>query len=220
MKNFGVRVALLMAVMFLVGCSRQYAPSAAQMMNTMEGDNRGIGMMLRAGDLYSSDMVGYQEERSFEMDENNWNIEWFTYSKYSYFVFGMNFDNMAPRLVGGLRTDYLGLFGWLGWLVTDEDGDTHYPVGATLVEQLPINEKFKIGVSEYISNNMFPIEETTEGHSNDSYVNMYSEVGAGLYAVYSNTVSLEFRVGKELDESNYRYYLLANIAWNSPPKKK
>ena len=220
MKNFGVRIAFLATLMLFAGCARQYAPSAAQIMNAKEGENFGIGLHMKTGDLYDSDMVGYYEGRTFSGDENNWNIEWFTYSKYSYFVFGMNFDNMAPRLVGGLRTDYLGLFGWYGLPVTDENKDDHWPAGAMLVEQLPISEKFKVGVSEYISKNMFPIDETTEGHSNDSYVNMYSEVGAGLYAVYSNSVSLEFRVGKELDESNYRYYLLANIAWNSPPKKK
>jgi hypothetical protein len=220
MKSFWVSVAFLVAMVFLIGCSRHYAPSAAQMMNVREGENFGIGTTLRTGDLYSSDKVGYREERTFELDENNWNIEWFTYSKHSYFLIGLNFENVAPRVVAGVRTDYLGLFGWYGIPATDENDHDHYPAGAMLAEQLPINEKIKIGVSEYISNNMFPVEETTEGRSKKTYVEMYTEVGGGLYAMYNNTVSVEFRVGKEWDEPNYRYYLLVNIAGNSPPQKK
>ena len=220
MKRFWVRVAFLVAMMILAGCSRHYAPSAAQMMNARDGENFGIGTTVRTGDLYDSDMVDSQGERTFEADENNWNIDWFAYSKYSYFVFGLNIENLAPRVVAGARTDYLGLFGWYGIPVTDEKDHDHYPAGAMLAEQLPINEKIKIGVSEYISNNMYPVEETTEGSSKKTYVNMYTEVGGGLYAVYNNMVSVEFRVGKELDESNYRYYLLVNIAGNSPPQKK
>ena len=202
-------------MLMYAGCSN-HPPSAAQFMNAKMGTNVGLGLTARVGDVYDSSYVyDRQDKASISLEEGNWNLESTLYFGFPYFAFGIEAEDYTLRLVLGARTDYLGVVYWVA-LPFRDDNEVRYAQGFMLIEQYPVSENFKIGVSEHLSKNSYRvIDDPGCCTFNDVYGNVYNEVGVGVYVVY-NSLSAEFRYGKELDSSNKRFYFMVNYKWNFP----
>ena len=110
------------------------------------------------------------------------------------------------RGILGAHGRYVGLQGWVGVATTPAYGDNVFAGGVMLIEEYPVTEKFRVGLSEYVSRNAYnmidPINSVVEGCSG-----FYKEFGAGAYMSFGN-LSLEFRYGREIENPNNRYYLV------------
>lgn len=210
------KILLLVAEMLvLAGCSH-HPPSAAQFMNAKVGANVGLGLAARIGDIYDSSYVYSQSDKaSISLEEGYWNLETTLYFGLPYFTFGFEAEDYTLRSVLGVRTDYWGAVYWIGFPFRDSH-EARFPQGFMLVQQLPISEAFRIGLSEHISRNSYRvIDDPGCCTFNDVYGDAYNEVGAGAYIVYSS-FSAEFRYGNEMNSSNNRFYFVLNYRWSFP----
>lgn len=209
-----------MTALISVGCSN-HPPSASQFMNIKEGTNFGVAVSGRVGNVYDSSYVyDVSDKASISLEEGHWNLELSLYNQISYFVLGFDVENYTPRLALGARTNYWGALFWVGFVYAafeqDKPQRKMYPLGFMLVEQLPISENLKIGISEHISRNTYQVVDDPGCCSvNDVYGDVYSEIGAGAYITYG-PLSAEFRYGKELGAPRNRFYFILNYGWNFP----
>ena len=84
-----------------------------------------------------------------------------------------------------------------------------------LIEQYPITPNFKVGVSQFFSNNSYAHVDSPDCCSLSVEYNaeFYKEIGAGAYMTYKN-FSFEFRYGNELNSGNNRFYFDINLMFD------
>lgn len=82
-----------------------------------------------------------------------------------------------------------------------------------VIEQYPVSENFKVGLSEHVSQNSYKVIDDP-GCCSFNYLRAetYPEFGVGAYIAYKG-LSAEFRYGREIGESNNRFYLQFNYAF-------
>ena len=78
-----------------------------------------------------------------------------------------------------------------------------------LIQQYPISENFKVGLSEHISNNLSAKSDPDDYGSFDFKNGCYPEFGIGTYLTYKG-FSIEFRYGREIGEPRNRFYFMTN----------
>lgn len=191
-------VALLL---LLAGCS-SHPPSAAQFMNVKKNDGIfSVGGTAFAGDLYKP----YEGGRGVLFTLSG-------YGRVDAFEFGLSLETTTFLPILGLRGEYLGLQGW-GFFKDvehyNEKSRTIWIGGSMLIQQYPISENFKVGLSEHISNNLMSEGNSGTFNFEDSY---YSEFGIGTYLTYKG-FSLEFRYGREIGEPRNRIYFMMHYAF-------
>lgn len=212
-------LSLSISIFTLVGCSA-HAPSASKFMNEKNNaGNLGIGISKALGDNYTH-----------RVDDEGNSDGHHDYTEFSYILdavlslrfynthFGMGLtEDFLLRLDAGYSNDYFGIMVWGIPYVVDDDAKLLKPFGATLIQQYPINSEFKVGISEYFSNNSYADVYSDDCCTldTDNYSLFYKEIGTGIYLTYKN-FSFEFRYGNELNSSNQRFYLDINAMFGFP----
>ena len=191
-------IALLL---LLAGCS-SHPPSAAQFMNVKKNDGIfSVGGTAFAGDLYKP----YEGGRGVLFTLSG-------YGRVDAFEFGLSLETTTFLPILGLRGEYLGLQGW-GFFKDvehyNEKSRTIWIGGSMLIQQYPISENFKVGLSEHISNNLSAKSDPDDYGSFDFKNGYYPEFGIGTYLTYKG-FSIEFRYGREIGEPRNRFYFMTN----------
>lgn len=145
-------------------------------------------------------------------DREEWPLVFrFTLQKnIGYFKYGFGFDYATPFLQAGFVSDYFGVMGWSNlWLWQLEKVEHKYfqwGGGISLIEQLPIGDNFRIGLTQHLSRNgheaMAIKESTSMLNIGPSAPIFYDEVGCGGYISFIpydvTRIGLEFRYGRDL----------------------
>ncbi len=229
--TFRTRLFIIAFALFLASCSSiMRPPPAASYMDSYKSDNavNSIAFSYYAGQLDN----GNHERNSYSHKSH---AEWWgdaTFARYisgGYFTFGFGLQTFTPFLQGGFVSPYLGLTGWanthgLFWAPISKTEDkmffANYTGGGMLIEQIPINNTWKIGFTEHISRNgreLYYVDE--EGTKIDRYPRprpkFYTEVGGGFYATRpigeNAKISLEFRYGRDIDEKRNRFAFTVDL---------
>ena len=210
-------VALLL---LLAGCSN-HPPSAAQFMNVEKnGMDFVVGGAVRIGNVDNREVpYGPQNRGSnneyYSYEEGYWNLDIAWLGTISYVVLGLGLEDYTYRMFLGPRFQYFGIQGWAGFSPSERSYKDNPKIvgGVMLIEQFPISEKIKVGLSEHISRNSYPMIYNTDCCSmNEIYAEQYLEFGFGTYLTYKN-FSIEFRYGREFDEPRNRFYFMTNYAF-------
>ena len=203
----------MVCALLLAGCSN-HPPSAAQFMNVRNGINFVAGGAVRVGDLDNRKIPGRDDE-SVSYEEGYWNTNLALSFATPYGVVALDLEDYTYRTILGGRSRYFGVQGWYGIAIDERrDGASmHHVGGVMLVEQYPVSENFKVGISEHVSRNSYMVVDDPGCCSiNTLYPEVYSEFGAGAYVVYKG-FSAEFRYGREIGASNNRFYFQLNYAF-------
>ncbi len=230
MKHRVILVMLVTMAAILGGCSSiMRPPPAAAYMASYKQDKavRNISYSQYFGNLDN----GYHESTEL----GHWShAEWWgdltllSYINGGYFTFGWGVQSLTPFLQGGFVSPYFGLTGWsnifgLAVVSTDEPEDDEssfasYSGGGMLIEQIPLNDRWKIGITEHLSRNgreyFYVDDEPCEGVCFGKGVpsprsKFYTEVGGGFYVSHSfkrmGNLALEFRYGRDWTENRNRF---------------
>ena len=203
-------VVLFVLALLFAGCSN-HPPSAAQFMNVKKEEGKFnksfiIGASLRSGDIYKGTSHIHED---YDDEEGFANSDFSLLFRYSHFVAGGSFENMSFRYIMGFRSQYIGLQGWAG-MGSDKKNEAPISGGLMLIEEIPICDEFRVGLSEYIANNGYSVDENLGGLGFRS-THTYSEFGIGAYFTYED-FSFEFRYGREIDEPRNRFYFMTHYA--------
>lgn len=213
---------VLLVVAVLAGCSN-HPPSAAQFMNARNGINFVVGGAVRTGNLDNRKIPGRDDE-SVSYEEGYWNTDLTLSFVVPYAVVALNLEDYTYRTIMGGRSQYFGAQGWYGFAIDERrDGTSsrmRHVGGVMLVEQYPVSENFKVGISEHVSRNSYMvIDDPGCCTFNTLYPEIYPEFGVGAYVVYKG-FSAEFRYGREIGAPNNRFYFQLSYAfflkeWNN-----
>ncbi|MBR2058697.1 hypothetical protein [Fibrobacter sp.] len=208
-------IVLTVCALLLAGCS-SHPPSAAQFMNARNGINFVAGGAVRVGDLDNRKIPGRDDE-SVSYEEGYWNTDLALSFAFPYAVVALDLEDYTYRTIMGGRSQYFGVQGWYGFAADDRGDDVssrmRHMGGVMFVEQYPVSENFKVGISEHISRNSYRvIDDPGCCTFNKLYPEVYSEFGAGAYVVYKG-FSAEFRYGREIGAPNNRFYFQLNYAF-------
>jgi len=230
-KTTFFHLGLIALALFLASCSSiMRPPPAAAYMDSYKRDQaiNNIAFSYYAGQLDN----GYHEHTS---DSHTSHAEWWgdaTFARYisgSYFTFGWGLQSLTPFLQAGFVSPYVGLTGWTGTYSLffaplsksdDKMAIANYSGGGMLIEQIPLNDKWKIGLTQHISRNGreryyvyedgYKIEQMPK-----SRPKFYTEAGGGFYVSRTmgenSKISLEFRYGRDLDEKRNRFAITLDI---------
>ena len=230
---------LLIIAHFLASCSSIMRPPPAAAFMDSYGNNdavNSIGFSYYAGQLDN----GYHESTSYDHKSHaEWwgdlTLEHVINSKY--FSFGLGFQSLTPFLQAGFVSPYVGLTGWSNIFalatnpIQKNDDDSfliHFSGGSMLIEQIPLNDKWRLGFSEYISRNgrefYYVDDESCEGISIGCKFpkprpKFYTEIGGGIFISRkfneSGKAALEFRYGHDLDEKRNRFTITLDFWFSS-----
>ena len=208
-------IALMVCALLFTGCS-SHPPSAAAFMN-MKGNGASVvvGATARVGDNHEEG----RDDNDYIHREGYWNLDFSMLGRFFNLVMtGVTLENYTPRGILGAHGRYVGLQGWVGVATVPAYGDNVFTGGVMLIEEYPVTEKFRVGLSEYVSRNAYdmidPINSVVERCSG-----FYKEFGAGAYMSFGN-LSLEFRYGREIENPNNRYYLALNYQFHIIHERK
>ncbi len=215
MKAWVKYILLAVAMLVLAGCSN-HPPSAAQFMNVKEGINLVVGGAARFGGVDNRTIPG-QDDESTSYEEGYWNTDFALSFAFPYAVIAIDFEDYTYRTIMGGRSQYFGIQGWYGFVQSEENREHGSKVkhtgGVMVIEQYPVSENFKVGLSEHVSQNSYKVIDDP-GCCSFNYLRAetYPEFGVGAYIAYKG-LSAEFRYGREIGESNNRFYLQFNYAF-------
>ncbi|WP_297698211.1 hypothetical protein [uncultured Fibrobacter sp.] len=219
-------IILAVCTLLLVGCSVAIIrpPSAASFMEKSEdafvkdisasaywGDltlveehvAKGVKTLEHSDEWYKDHYYATREEWPFD-------FKFSLQKSMGYFKYGFGFDFVTPYVQAGLVTDYFGVMGWSNLWVWQLEKVEHkyfqWGGGISLIEQLPIGDNFRIGLTQHLSRNgreAMAIEESASMlNVGPSAPIFYDEMGCGTYIsfipYYVTRVSLEFRYGRDL----------------------
>ena len=231
-------IALTVCTLLLAGCSVAiiHPPSAATFMEKSDGDYvMGASASAFFGDLVDDEAgVDYVADGIKEVERSvDWHDEWYYRNEEwslggnfslqrnkGYFKYGLSFDFLTPYVQAGFVSDYFGVMGWSNlWLWQLEKVEHKYfqwGGGVSLIEQLPIGDNFRIGLTQHLSRNGREANTARQGAMvigvGRSAPVFYDEIGCGGYASFKPNESLrigvEFRYGRDLtyERREYSYY--------------
>ena len=247
---------VFLAASMLAGCgvSSIHPPSAATFMEKSDGAFlKSVSGSLYWGDLaYGGLGVDFVPNKEIKKEVNDdWayaerevpvDIMLEIQRSIGYFKFGGGLDFLTPYLQIGFVSDYLGVMGWSNlWLWQLEKVEHKYfqwGGGLSLIEQLPIGDSFRMGLTQHLSRN----GRHAHVYTNHGKMNLgrhacafdagiacthdtpifYDEIGGGGYISFvpreTLRFGLEFRYGRDLtykrkDYSNYpeKYEKFSNM---------
>ena len=218
-------VLIVAATLVLSGCSSvMRPPSATAFMSSYEKDYAVVNMSLAlyGGDL-DNDSVYYDNHTDQFDDHSEWVFdltETIFWNK-GFFSIGLGGQTVTPFVQLGFVSPYVGLSAWssiyspvnIGNYLSDNFWkDVSY--GAMLMQQIPIGNELKIGLTEHFSRNGVErsLSDNVEGFMAFSFPEphplFYYEVGGGFFVSYhleKTTIALEFRYGRDLDNKQNRF---------------
>ncbi|MBR3070660.1 hypothetical protein [Fibrobacter sp.] len=192
-------------------------------MNSNEKNLSGdvIGFAYYSGDLvqeviHDKNLPGYNDER----DSDEWPAD-FTYThffNYKNFSASLGLQTIVPFFQLGFVSKYIGVMGWVGGLA-----------GIAVMEQLPLDQDWKIGLVEHIAQNgrESRLKESDCGGGfgptgaclGDPDPIFYTEVGIGAYLSYKS-FAIEFRYGRDISENRNRFTFYMNWMFSISKKEK
>ena len=217
---------VLFVAMMLAGCSVAiiHPPSAATFMEKSEDS------FVKDFSIYAiwGDLAFVGEHVADDIKKLEHSKEW--YDKYHYytheewpvdfqfslqknighFKYGFGLDYVTPYVQAGFVSDYFGVMGWSNlWLWQLEKVEHKYfqwGGGVSIIEQLPMGDNFRFGLTQHLSRNgreaMVVEESSSMLNVGPSAPIFYDEIGCGAYIsfipYYVTRVSLEFRYGRDL----------------------
>lgn len=215
-------IVLLVAVM-LAGCSVTVIrpPSAAAFMEKSEDKFvKDISVALHLNDCYWKD-GGCQKIEADKSLKKEKNEEW-SYKDNEYpfdyilefqksrgsFKYGFGINMLTPFVQAGYVSDYFGVMGWSNLCLWQfekiEYAYFQWGGGISLIEQLPLDDNFWIGLTQHLSRNG-DAGLASDGSGiayNHSAPKFYDEIGFGGYISFipyeQNKVIFEFRYGRDL----------------------
>ena len=231
MNRLACLLVLIVAAM-LAGCSVAiiHPPSAASFMEKSEdafltdvsfsaywGENLNKG-----NGLYVAE--GVKEVERSERWKEDWyyvDMEWpvqfhgSLQKNIGHFKYGFGIDFATPYVQAGFVSDYLGVMGWsnlcLWQLEKVEHAYFQWGGGISLIEQLPIVDYFRIGLTQHLSRNARESIMAQHGGAlprdfDRAAPVFYDEIGGGAYVSFipfeKTRVGIEFRYGRDL---TYKY---------------
>ena len=209
-------VVLCALALLFAGCS-SHPPSAAQFMNVKEAKGRFnnsfiAGAFLLKGDVYRG--TSHVDEDYSDMEDFG-NLDLSLLLRYSHFLVGGSFENASFRFIMGFRSKYIGLQGWGSIEATSVSLHRNKAIpllgGLMLIEEYPISDVFRVGLSEHFSRNAYKVDSHEEGIGFYSS-NHYNEFGVGTYLTFEG-FSVEFRYGREIGEPRNRIYFMMHYAF-------
>ena len=205
----------LMIAFVLMGCT-SHAPSASKFMNVKPHTfAMGLGSALVAGDYYDY-VVQRDDDGHDSYTEINFMLDGVAYGREENFLFGVALEmSLFPSFTAGFVSDYFGVQTWVTPFVFDKTSLPNRPFGIMLIEQYPITPNFRVGISQFFSNNSYAHVDSPDCCSLSVEYNaeFYKEIGAGAYMTYKN-FSFEFRYGNELNSGNNRFYFDINLMFD------
>lgn len=219
------------ASLVLSGCSSiMRPPSAAAFMSSYEKDDAVVNMSLA---LYGGDLDNNDEHYDHDIDMEDSHSEWVLdvteniFWNKGYFSFGIGGQTLTPFVQLGVVSPYVGLSAWssiyspanIGNYVSDNFWKD-ISFGAMLIQQIPIGDELKIGLTEHFSRNGVEryLSEVKEGFMAFSFPEphplFYYEVGGGFFVSYhleKATIALEFRYGRDLDNKQNRFAVTLGV---------
>ena len=216
--NHWIRSFLAIALaIFLASCSSITRPPPAAAFMDSYGRNdviNNVSFSYYAGQL-----------KNGVRDEDGHNTEWWGDASFErfisgdYFTFGYGLQSLTPIVQAGFASPYFGITGWgnafailYAPMHDSSTFFTRYSGGGMLIEQIPINDKWKLGFTQHLSRNGREIDNG--GRFRQIWIpnpepKFYTEVGGGFYATRpigeSAKISFEFRYGRDLDEKRNRF---------------
>lgn len=208
-------VFFTLALLF-AGCS-SHPPSAAQFMNANpKGFNFVIGGAARVGDVYRGNShiaVDYIDKEDYG------NSELSLLYRFDNFLVGLSSETISLKYLVGFRSRYVGVQGWAGMGEMEKrDEGNPFSGGLMLIEEYPVLDNLKVGISEHISKNAYEVDTNCGGLGIPSTYE-YGEFGVGVYLTYEG-FSFEFRYGREIGVSRNRFYFMLNYAFRTEDKSK
>lgn len=199
-------IVLCTLALLFAGCS-SHPPSAAQFMNVKKNDGKfSVGGVFLTGDLYD-------KEGTYISDESKGVFYVLSgYGRVDYFEIGVSLEIVTLVPIIGVRGEYFGMQGWGFFRETEHcDGKSHtiWIGGGMLIQQYPISENIKVGLSEHISNNLRATSDPDDYGSFNFKNGYYPEFGVGTYLTYKGS-SIEFRYGREIGKPHNRFYFMFN----------
>ena len=223
-------IVLAVCALLFVGCSVSVIrpPSASAFMEKKEDK----GIVNISGSFFWGDLIGdegkfvYKRkgaktvEQSEDWHEEGWGYrddEWFWNLSFSfqrnkgYFKYGAGFDFSTPFVQIGFVSDYLGVMGWSNLCLWEFEKIEHkyfqWGGGISLIEQLPVGNNFRVGLTQHLSRNGRESNTVKSGAmwvstGNHSAPVFYDEIGGGGYVSFapndSLRIGIEFRYGRDL----------------------
>lgn len=235
---------LLLWVLFaswLTSCSAVTRPPAAA--SYMDSYNNDKVTMSIAASYYAGDLVRYNADDYGAGATAEWwgDVHLTRYISGGYFTFGWGTQFYTPFLQSGFVSPYFGLTGWANlWSLTvlpiskfnernNDDEQSfldHYSGGGMIIEQIPLNDTWKLGFTQHISRN--GRENTTYNKFFNSDLKIpsphpvfYTEAGGGFYVSRQikedSKISFEFRYGRDLDEKRNRFAFTVDYWFSTTP---
>ena len=224
--KFRLSSFVLIVAIVLTGCSSiMRPPSATAFMSSYEKEAAvmNISLALYGGDLDNNDK--HYNHNDKEDSHSEWVLDFseIVFWSTGNFSIGLGAQTLTPFIQLGFVSPYFGFSAWSSIYSPLNIGSlSHYSdnfwkdisFGAMLIQQIPIGNKVKIGLTEHFSRNGVEryLSEVKEGFMAFSfpepYPLFYYEVGGGFFTSYNlegTTISLEFRYGRDLDNKRNRF---------------
>ncbi len=216
-------MVLAVCALLFVGCSVAiiHSPSAAAFMEKNEESFvRNASLTVTVGDIaygenderyIAKEKVGRIEHEDWFYKATEWPIEFSVSMQRSvgYFKYGLGLDFITPYIQAGFVCDYFGIMGWSNLWVWQQEKVEHkyfqWGGGVSIIEQLPIGKKIRIGLTQHWSRN--GREDYTYGDAIGFGIPMpmpifYDEIGGGGYVSFplmeTLRIGVEFRYGRDL----------------------
>ena len=224
MNRLTYLIVLVVAVM-LAGCSSiMRPPSATAFMSSYEKDTAVVNLNLA---LYSGDLDNHEKYYDHDIEKDFSHSEWvldfseIVFWNKGFFSIGLGAQSVTPFVQLGFVSPHFGLSAWSSIYSPFNSGNylsdnfwKDVSFGTMLIQQIPIGNKVKIGLTEHFSRNGVEryLSEVKEGFMAFSFPEphplFYYEVGGGAFASYrleGVTIALEFRYGRDLDNKKNRF---------------
>lgn len=234
MKTWLRLFCFAVATFVLSGCSViTRPPSAAAFMDSYREDYEvnTFTFSVYKGDLVSDyQRVDYLPSPYDVISEGEWvaDFSFLHYFNASHFTMGLGLQSITPILQPGYVSRYFGVMGWTNMLPLPEridEGNGKTAVGWTggisLIEQWPLTDNFRIGLTEHVSRNgreSYWKESDCGGGfgptgacMGDAKSIVYMEIGAGGY-ISLGRFSFEFRYGRDLSENRNRFTFSLDVS--------
>ena len=215
---------VLVVATLLTGCNTMlvHPPSASAFMeNDRDGFVRDASISATVGgvayDFIPKKYVKREvnEEYSYREEESPVEVAVSFQRRYGYFKYGFGFDLLSPYIQVGFVSDYFGVMGWSNLCLWQFEKVEHkyfqWAGGVSVIEQLPIGNGVRIGLTQHLSRN--GRENIAHGIYDMGFSIptptpiFYDEIGGGAYVSFGvgtgTNVGIEFRLGRDL--TYYRF---------------
>jgi len=212
LKKYITAAVIVLIPLFIIGCFAGQAPSFGNFMGDGGFFSTGTALL---GDVYDDEP--FTQETDYEY--GTLLLE----PPYSFSFGGIRGRNFKAGLTLGLsgfspligfKTKSLGCMGWGNFSPYARTG------GIALIEMIPYLEELNFGLAQYYAINSASVWEKDWGlFKNFVDEEPYHEIGLGMFSLFDlggGKLSLDYRLGKELNTDNWRHYFSATamIDWD------